>query len=117
MIGIAVGVIPLTIPSNELPREFLSFNFKTLGSTELEILVPRTEILPPWSLQESIKFKLQSHFGPLVTRVQQAEKGIIIIILAGAIDSGHQKKVGLLSHTEKERNMYGTKKDLCGISC
>ena len=117
MIGIAVGVIPLTIPPSELPREFLSFNSKTLGSTELEILVTRTEILPPWSLQESTKFKLQSHFGPLVTRVQQAEKGIIIIILAGAIGSGRQKKVGLLSHTEKERNMYGTKKDLCGISC
>lgn len=47
MIGIAVGVIPLTIPSSELPREFLSFNSKTLASTELRILVPRTEILPP----------------------------------------------------------------------
>lgn len=55
MMWIAVEVIPLTISFNELPREFLSFNSKTLGSTELEILIPRTEILPPWSLQESIK--------------------------------------------------------------
>lgn len=96
-------VVPLTIPPNDLPREYMSsvnswlWGYRDSGSKNINTSTRGTAGIP-------LNFKrrlLPRHFKPLVPRDQQARKDII---LAGATDHGHQKKVGLFLHNEDRKD-------------
>lgn len=78
-----------------------------LGSAGLAVLVPRRGVLSKGQskyLNELYKLGiLPGHFGFLVSRDQDAKKGVVI--LGGVTNPDHQEKVVLLLH--KDRNVYG----------
>lgn len=93
-------VVPLSIPPNNLPREYMSSINSWLWVYRDSVRKNRnTSTRGTAGIPPNFKLKLlPGYFGLLVPRDQQVRKDTVI--LAGATDPGHQKKVGLLLHNE-----------------
>lgn len=109
-------VATLTIIPSNLLAKFLLLVFMNLGSTGIEVLVLKEELLPPgetimihfnWTLRQS-----PGHFGVLMTLNQQAKKGVTG--LAAVIDLDYHGKIGLLLYSRRKYNNVWNTRDPLG---